>query len=80
MDMLSGMGLLGTAGFALGAWVIGRGAGKGLSRTAAMPHLWLQYILFGLCILLGTVFYSREIPLVMCMSAALILRQAPQAA
>ena len=80
LDMLSGMGLVGTAGFALSAWAIGRGAGKGLGRTAAMPHLWLQYLLFTLCILLGTVFYSREIPLVMCMSAALILREAPRAA
>jgi hypothetical protein len=72
LDMLSATGLLGTAVFALGAWWVGRGAQKGLMRQPAKPQLLLQWCLLALCVSLGTVFYSRELPLAMCMSYLLL--------
>lgn len=77
LDLLSGMGVLGTAAFALGAWLIGRGGGAGLRNHSAAAPLVMQWVLFGLCMLLGTVFYSRELPLLLCISG-LILQPAPQ--
>lgn len=75
LDLLSGMGILGTAAFAFGAWVIGRGSQKGIRYSPAFAQIILQYIFLFLCLALGTVFYSREIPLVLCLTAALLLRE-----
>ena len=75
LDLLSGMGMLGTAAFALGAWAVGRGSMKGIRRLQAFPHIALQGLLLALCLVLGTVFYSREIPLVLCLSATLLIRR-----
>ncbi len=80
LDLLSGMGLLGTAAFALGAWFIGRGAGKGRAASPAFPHLALGYVFLFCCLLLGTVFYSREIPLTLCLAAALLHPARPKMA
>jgi hypothetical protein len=78
LDLLSGTGLLGTAAFALGAWWIGRGAEKGVRKSLAFPHLAVQRLFLLLCLAFGTVFYSREISLVVCLSAALLLREGTQ--
>ncbi len=78
MDLLSAAGLLGTAAFALGAWWIGRGTAKGASKSPAFPHLVLQGLFLLLCLALGTVFYSREISLVVCLACALLLREGTQ--
>lgn len=72
LDMLSATGLLGTAVFALGAWYVGHGAQKGLLRQQAKPQLIMQWCLLALCLTLGTVFYSRELPLAMCMGYLLL--------
>ncbi|MCE5344349.1 MAG: hypothetical protein LLF96_12310 [Eubacteriales bacterium] len=77
LDLLSGIGVLGTAAFALGAWLIGRGAGKDLKASPAFAHLALGYVFLFFCLLLGTVFYSREIPLVLCLTSALLLPMRP---
>ncbi|MDD3214498.1 MAG: hypothetical protein PHY64_12530 [Eubacteriales bacterium] len=73
LDLLSGLGLVGTAAFALGAWIIGRGSMKGVQKSPAYPHILLQGAVLLACLLLGTVFYSREIPLVVCLSVTLLL-------
>ena len=75
LDLLSGMGLFGTVGFGLGAWQIGRGAFRGIGREAPVSHIVLQWIAFLACLALGTVFYSREISLVMCLVMALLQRE-----
>ncbi len=79
LDMLSATGLIGTAAFALAAWAVGRGAQKGLTRLPERVPLLLQWLLFGLCFVLGTVFYSRELPLVMCMSFLMLKPGEPSA-
>ncbi len=79
LDLLSGLGILGTLIFALCAYGIGRGSALGARRLPAAPHLVLQALLLLACLALGTVFYSREIPLLVCLTYALLLRE-PQAA
>ena len=73
LDMLSTIGLLGTAGFVCGVWIIGRGSEKGL-RTPALPQLVLQRNVMLACLILGTVFYSREMTLVLCLTTALMVQ------
>jgi len=72
LDMLSATGLLGTALFALGAWRVGRAAQRGLWRSPARAQLLAQWCLLLCCLVLGTVFYSRELPLAMCMGFLLL--------
>ena len=72
LDMLSATGLIGTALFALGAWALGRGAQQGLMHSPAKAQLLLQWCLLFCCLALGTVFYSRELPLAMCMGYLLL--------
>lgn len=70
LDLLSALGLLGAALFLTLVWLLSRGSLKGLAQSAAKPHLLLQgAALLAFC-LLATVFYSREIPLVLCLGAA----------
>ena len=78
-DLLSGLGLLGTALFALGAWAVGRGALRGVRACPARAQLALQGLAFLGLMALGTVFYSREIPLALCMGATLLLRRSTAA-
>lgn len=77
LDLLSGIGILGTAAFGLGAWIIGRGSQKGIRHSPAFAQVVLQYVALFLCMALGTVFYSREIPLLLCLTGALLLRGKP---
>jgi len=78
LDLLSAGGLLGTAAFALGAWWIGHGAAKGIRQSPAFAHVVLQWALLFCCVLLGTVFYSREISLALCLATALLIWEKPQ--
>ena len=71
LDMLSAIGLVGTVGFIFGVWVIARGSEKGL-QASALPQLVLQRLVMIACLVLGTVFYSRELTLVLCLTTALI--------
>lgn len=74
LDLLSGMGVLGTALFALAAWNTGRGSQRGLPRQANFAQLTLQWLLLFCFLALGTVFYSRELPLALCVSYLLLTR------
>lgn len=70
LDSLAGMGAVGTAAFAAGIWLIGRGMGKGLKTSAALPHLALQWMALAAFMAVGTVYYAREIPLTICLCIA----------
>lgn len=70
IDLLAGLGAAGTLVFAAACWRIGRGAGKGLMKSGALPHIVLQWLSLAAFAALGTVFYAREIPLVLSLSVA----------
>ena len=70
LDALAGMGILGTAVFAAGVWAIGRGMGKNIRQSDALPHLGLQWIALAVFMVFGTVVYAREIPLMICLCTA----------
>ncbi len=70
LDLLASVGAIGTAAFFAGAWLIGRGMGKGLKSSDALPHLVLQWASLAAFMALGTVFYAREIPLTICICIA----------
>ena len=70
LDSLAGMGVIGTAAYAAGVWLIGRGMGKGLKSSPALPHLILQWTALAAFMAVGTVFYAREIPLAISLCAA----------
>jgi O-antigen ligase len=70
LDLLAGLGIFGTLVFLAGIWLIGRGMAKGIAKSDALPHLILQWITFAVFAALNTVFYSREIPLVLCLCIA----------
>jgi hypothetical protein len=76
LDLLAGVGLIGFAGFIGGVWVIGRKAATGVFRISdkIRAHLWLQWLIFFILLSINTVFYSREIPLALCLSTAYILQ------
>ena len=70
LDLLSGMGILG----GLLVCVLIAHIGRGLFRKISVftrPHLILQWIVFLGCTLFGTVLYSRDISLILCISALL---------
>jgi len=69
-DMLAALGIIGTLFFLAAVWVIGRGMGKGLKGNSALPHLIVQWIALAAVAFVNTVFYSREIPLVICLCIA----------
>jgi len=70
LDMLAGIGIAGTAVFFAGVWLIGRGMGKGIKTSGLLPHLVLQWLALAAFMTLDTVFYAREIPLVIALSIA----------
>ncbi len=75
LDLLSAMGLLGAALFFFCAWFLGRGVLRGAGSSPAKPHLLLQYAALLAFCLLGTVIYSRDISLVLCLGALLALER-----
>jgi len=72
LDLLSGVGLIGAAVVSLMIAWIGRGLLRGCSKSTALPHLALQGLVLLACAALGTVTYSREIPLIFCAGMLLI--------
>ena len=75
LDLFAGLGVVGAAAFGLGAWGIGRGSLKGVFHCEARAQLLLQWLVFLSCMAVGTVFYSRELTLVMCLCATFALRK-----
>lgn len=73
LDMLSALGLLGALVVGVMVWAMGRGMLKGIGKSPARAHLWLQYAALAACATLGTVVYSRDISLVACLGALLVL-------
>ena len=72
LDLLSATGALGTAVFLFLVWFMGRGCLRGIGKSAAKPHFCLQYAALLAFSLLGTVTFSRDIPLVLCAGALLL--------
>ena len=72
LDLLSATGVLGTAAFLSLIVFMARGCLRGLGSSTAKPHLYLQYAALLAFALLGTVTYSRDIPLVLCTGALLL--------
>lgn len=75
LDVLSGLGLLGSAVFAGMIFLVGRGSLRGLRRHDALPTLLLQWIALAVIATLGTVVYSRDIALVAALSSFFLLRE-----
>lgn len=73
LDLLSAVGLLGGAVVGAMVWAMGRGSLKGLGKSPARAHFVLQYVALFACALLGTVTFSRDITLILCGSALLVL-------
>ncbi len=73
LDLLSAIGVLGATAFFFLVWRMGRRTLRGLGQSAVKPHLLLQYAALLAFTLLGTVTYSRDISLVLCLGALLIL-------
>jgi O-antigen ligase len=77
LDLLSALGLLGGAAFFALIWFLGRGGLKGFAQSEAKPHLLLQWAALLALGALSIVTYSREIPLVICLGAALVMEVPP---
>ena len=75
LDLLSGVGVIGAALVGLMVVIIGRGLCQGLTKSEAFPHFVLQWMAFAACAILGTVTYSRDISLVLCVSVLLALEK-----
>ena len=68
LDLLAGLGILGTAFFLGLVFYAGHGMGKGVLRSKMFAHLAVQWAAFAAFATLDTVFYAREISLVLCLS------------
>lgn len=73
LDMLSGLGLLGTAAACGMMAVMGRGLLKGIKHSRDLPQLCVMAAALFATALLGTVFYSRDILCVAALGTLLIL-------
>ncbi len=63
LDLLAGLGLIGAGGFLALASVPGRGLLRGLRKSPARPYVALCLVFAGALTLINTVFYSRELSL-----------------
>jgi len=66
LDLLAGVGLAGSLAVLGMLYGMGRGMLLGIKRHAAAPHYALQGVILLGCAVLGTVTYSRDIPLLLC--------------
>lgn len=73
LDLLSALGVLGGAVFLALVWFLGQGGLKGFGKSEVKPHLLLQWVVLLALTVLSIVTYSREIPLVICLGAALTM-------
>jgi hypothetical protein len=75
LDLLSGVGAVGTAAVGGMIWLMGRGALKGLKRSPWKGHLILTAAAILATASLGTVVYSRDIMAVTAIGTLLILEE-----
>ncbi len=68
LDLLAGLGILGTAGFLGLIYGAGHGVGREIWHSKITAHLLVQWAAFLAFATLDTVFYAREISLVLCLS------------
>lgn len=73
LDLLSGMGLLGTAAFGGMVWIMGSGTLRGARKSPCLAQLCVMYAALFATALLGTVFYSRDICAVCALGTLLVL-------
>lgn len=73
LDLLSGLGLLGTAAFGGMVWIMGRGTLRGVRESPCFGQLCVMYAALFAVALLGTVFYSRDICVVCALGTLLVL-------
>ncbi len=73
MDLLSGVGLIGSALAGCMVYRMGKGSLKGLCAHPQKAHLLLSFGVVFVTALLGTVVYSRDIPTVVMLASLLIL-------
>ena len=65
LDLLSGLGVLGTAVFLTMEGIMLRGGLKGLRQSPCRAQVWTALCAFAAVAALGTVFYSRDVFLVL---------------
>lgn len=75
LDLLSGVGLLGTAAFGGMVWVMGRGTLRGARKSPHLGQLCVMYAALFAVALLGTVFYSRDMCAVSALGTLLVLEE-----
>ena len=73
LDLLSGLGVLGTAVFLTMEGVMLRGGLKGLRQSPCRAQVWTALCAFAAVAALGTVFYSRDVFLVLAGGSSGIL-------
>ncbi len=73
LDLLSGVGLMGTLAFGGMVWLMGRGALRGARRHPQAGQLAVMGAAILVTALLGTVFYSRDIAAVSALGVLLVL-------
>ncbi len=61
LDLLSGMGIIGAAGFGAMVWLTGRGCLRGIRTSRDRAQLCVSGILLAAIAALGTIVYSRDI-------------------
>jgi len=71
LDLLAGVGLVGSIAVIGMIYGMGRGMLSGMKRHPAVPHFMLQGAILLGCALLGTVTYSRDIALLLCVGLLL---------
>ena len=75
-DLLSGMGMLGTAVVLAMLWLMGRGLFKGVRKNPYFAQLCMMALALLAVSTLGTAFYSRDIMAVFAMGILLIQQEA----
>ena len=76
LDLLSGMGLLGTAVVGAMLWLMGRGLLRGVRKNPHFAQLCVMALALLAISTLGTAFYSRDIMAVFAMGLLLVLEEA----
>ena len=75
LDLLSGLGLIGTALAGGMVYLMGRGSLRGLKASPDRAQLWMMILAFAVVASLGTVVYSRDIMTVFALGALLVLEK-----
>ena len=75
LDLLSGLGLIGTALAGGMVYLMGRGSLRGLKASPNRAQLWMMILAFAVVASLGTAVYSRDIMTVFALGALLVLEK-----